>query len=384
MRLRAGLVIVGTTIAIFAAGLTAHASVQASSLACARPDGRVSASATASGVVYLGGRFTHVTDQRGVSQPRAGLAAIDLNTCDLLPWVADTNAPVNAVEVVGNTLYAGGDFTTVGGLARTRIAALDAATGAVLPFAHKVAKSVRALTFSATTLYAGGSFNSVDGVSRAKLAAFDLGSGELSSTWRPTASGSVRTLTPSASGERIYVGGSFGALDGDSAHPYMGAVNPVDGSLDTGFDPGAEFPILDLVADTRGVYAAGAGAGGHVLIWNPDGSLARPVYLTDGDVQAIAVDGDSLYIGGHFDNYCVGNTGFGSPLSCERPLPRKKLFEISLASGDLTDWAPRVNSPLGVFTATVDPASGSLCIGGDFTTIDSVRQPHFGVFAHTG
>jgi len=380
MRSRTGFIVVGATISMLAVTTVAQASVQASSRACAQPDGRVSASAIDAGVLYIGGRFTHVTDLQGGSQPRAGLAAINIASCDLLPWSANTNGYVNALDVVGSTVYAGGDFTTVGTETRIRTAALDAATGAVLPFQHSMNKSVRALTSSGLMLYAGGDFSKVDGVSRSRLAAFDLTSGALSDTWRPTASGSVRTLIPSADGGRIYVGGTFSYLDGSNSYPYLGAVNPADGTVDASFNPGATFPILDLAADARGVYAGGGGHGGHLVIWNVDGSLQRPIYQTDGDVQAVAVYGDSVYAGGHFDNYCVGNTGSGAPFICDTALTRRKLFEVSLTTGDLTSWAPKLNSPLGVFTESTDPVSGDLYVGGDFTTINSQRQAHLGAF----
>ena len=116
------------------------------------------------------------------------------------------------------------------------------------------------------------------------------------------------------------------------------------------------------------------------MVWNPDGSLQRPVFQTDGDVQAVAVSGDSLYAGGHFDNYCIGNSGAGAPFICDRPLPRRKLFEVSLTTGAVTNWAPTLNSNLGVFTESTDPQSGDLYVGGDFTTIGSVQQAHLGAF----
>jgi hypothetical protein len=388
MRSRQGLLVAGaavSTLALSVAAQTAtspaQAAVATSSRVCVQPDGRVSASTISSGVLYIGGRFTHVSDLHGVSKARGGLAAVNLSTCDLLPWTAVTNGDVHALTVAGGSVYAGGEFTTVGGLTRTRLAALDASSGDVLPFKHTVNRTVRALTVSGSTVFAGGDFSTVDGAGRAGLAGFATGSGALSSTWRPTASGSVRTLTPSATGGRIYVGGSFRSLDGSSADAYLGAVDSAGGALDTAFKPHATFPILDLVSDSRGVYAGGGGSGGHLGIWNADGSLQRPVYQTDGDVQAIAVSGDSLYAGGHFDNYCVANTGSGAPYLCTTPRQRKKLFEVSLASGAVTSWAPSLNSNLGVFSATTDPGSGQLYIGGDFTTINSAKRAHLGAFA---
>lgn len=121
--------------------------------------------------------------------------------------------------------------------------------------------------------------------------------------------------------------------------------------------------------------------GGHLAIWNLGGSLQRPIYQTDGGVQAVTVDGDSVYAGGRFVNDCVGNTGSGSPFRCDQNLTRHKLLEVSLTSGEVTDWAPVLNSTPGVFTESVDPQSGDLWVGGDFTTIDNQAQQHLGVFA---
>jgi hypothetical protein len=376
---RSVLMIVGVTVMTLLAVTVAQASVQTSSRVCAEPDGRVRVSTVGAGVMYVGGHFTHVTDLQGVSQPRSRLAAIDLTTCDVLPWAPQANGDVYALTAVGGTVYAGGDFTAVGAQSRVRLAALDATTGDVLPFSASMNNRVWTLTTEGTSLYVGGAFTKVNGLSRAKLAGFDLSSGTLS-TWRPSAAGLVRTLTASADAQEIYVGGLFTSLDGDPSHPYLGAVDSTTGALESGFNPHVAFPILDIAADTRGVYAAGGGSGGHLGVLNLDGSLQRPIYQTDGDVQAIEVDGDSVYAAGHFDNYCVGNTGSGAPFICDTPLQRYKLFEVSLTGGDLTSWAPRLNSNLGVFTATSDPATGSLWVGGDFTTINSTPHAHLGVF----
>ena len=72
------------------------------------------------------------------------------------------------------------------------------------------------------------------------------------------------------------------------------------------------------------MYAGGGGHGGHLDIYNLDGTQQQPTYQADGNVQAIAVDGDSLWAGGHFTNYCVGGTGAGAPFICDVNLERRK------------------------------------------------------------
>ena len=358
----------------------AQASLRAASRSCAQPDGRVSASTIRAGTVYVGGSFTHVTDRQGRSQPRAGLAAIDTTTCRLLPWTADTNGDVYALEAAQGILYVGGDFTKVRGKRRLHLAAVNLASGTVNTFDPRPDRPVRALAASGARLYVGGSFTKVGRASRSRLAAFKLSTRRLDRGWKPAASGTVLTLSDAPRRKRIYVGGSFRDLNARPARRYLGAVDPVRGHVVRRFDPRVAFPILSVSADTRGVYAGGGGHGGHLAVWNGNGSLQRPVYQTDGGVQAVAVEGNSLYAGGHFTNYCVGNSGAGSPFRCDKAKPRRKLLEVSLSTGRLTKWAPTLDSPRGVFTESVAPATGDLWVGGDFTTINAMKQAHVGTF----
>lgn len=354
---------------------------------CAQPDGRVSAMSISAGTVYIGGSFTHVKNRAGVSQTRTRLAAISAATCDLLPWTANADNSVTAMAVAGGTVYIGGSFLTINGLARTRIAALDGADATVLPFSPSVNNPVNALLASGSSLYMGGAFTAVEGQPRPRLAAFALSTGSLDPTWKPTANAAVYTLALGSDGQDVFVGGNFTTLNGRSQFAFVGAVTSDTGASDLAFQPsfgsGASFPILNLSADSRGLYAGGGGSGGHLVIWNLDGTLQRPVYQTDGGVQTVAVDGNSLYAGGHFGNYCSGNTGSGHPFLCTTNVPRSKLFEVSLSTGDLTSWAPKLNSPRGVFTSAVDPVTHALWVGGDFTKVGSLSLAHVARFGNS-
>jgi hypothetical protein len=350
---------------------------------CAQPDGRVDAMAFSGGTLYIGGSFTHVKSRAGVSNVRSRLAAIDTASCDLTAWTASADGTVLDLAVSGTTVYAAGDFTHVGGAARSRLAALDASSAAVLLFAPVLNKTANGLLVSGSTLYVGGKFTKVGSTTRNRLAAFDVGTGNLSSAWQPKANGVVDTLAASADGSDVYIGGSFTTLNGDAAHAYLGAVKAGNGAVDPAFAATVAYPILDLEADARGVYAGGGGHGGHLDIYNLDGSQQQPTYQTDGNVQAVAVDGDSLWAGGHFTNYCVGGTGAGAPFICDVPLERRKAFEVSLSSGQLTGWKPAFNSPFGLLVTRVDPLTHALWTGGDFTTVDGVSVAHLAQFPAT-
>lgn len=384
MRLRSPLTALAALALVLAGALPAQASVVATpTTPCAQPAGRVAAMVLVNRTLYVGGSFTQVRNRAGDLQPRANLAAVDADTCDLLPWRADTDGAVNALEAVGGVIYAGGAFTHVDGVARARLAALDA-SARVLAFDGQLDKPVRAVRVVDGTLYAGGDFTRAQGAVRSKLAAFDTGTGLVRSGWKPAANGAVTTLEASPLGGQIYVGGNFTTLVG-YAQPYVGRLNLADGSVDKTFSPWAgyaqaPFPMIVLEADGRGLYGGGGGSGGHLVLWNHDGTLQRPVYQTDGGVQSLAVDGDSLYVGGHFTNYCIGNTGSGSPYVCTNPLLRRKAFEVSLGTGQLTQWAPKFNSPHGLFASVVDPATHGLWVGGDFTKVGTKYVDHLALF----
>ena len=108
-----------------------------------------------------------------------------------------TYTSLKAIAVVGSTVYVGGDFGGVRYLAK-----LDAA-GALTQLA-RADKDVEALTVSGGTIYAAGQFTSIGLQHRGGLAAFDA-NGALTD-WQPTA-GSVNALA--VFGTTIYIGGNF-------------------------------------------------------------------------------------------------------------------------------------------------------------------------------
>lgn len=381
MRSRPLLALLATGALVLAGAAPSLASVAPSPIRpCAEPDGRVDAMAFSGTTLYIGGSFTHVKSLSGVSNVRGGLAAIDTTTCDLTAWTAPADGTVLDLVATGGTVYAAGAFKHVGGQVRSRFAALDGSTGAVLTWAPTFDKQVNGLLVSGSTLYAGGKFTKVGTTARNRLAAFDLTTGTLLSTWRPNANGDVATLAASADGTDVYVGGSFTTLNGAAQYAYLGAVDAASGSSDSTFVPAPAYPILDLEADARGVYAGGGGHGGHLDIYNLDGTPQQTTYQTDGNVQAVAVDGDSLYAGGHFTNFCVGGTGAGAPFVCDVPKTRRKAFEVQLSTGDLTSWSPAFNSPFGLLVDRVDPLTHALWVGGDFTTVNGAKVAHLAQF----
>ena len=215
-----------------------------------RPFARVTGRVTAvvpdgSGGWFIGGRFTAVE-----GAPRLNLAHL-LGDGTVTPWdpgvtgiggYFDTpslefRAPgVNALALEGNTLYAGGLFTTVGGRTRNNLAAIDATTGALSAWDPDADGEVRCLVVQGKSLYVGGEFIRIGGEPRSHIAAIDVRSGR-PTIWDANAGQRVRALA--VKGRTIYAGGDFDIIGGQRRNS-IAALDAVTGkatSWDAGLGP---------------------------------------------------------------------------------------------------------------------------------------------------
>jgi PKD repeat protein len=188
--------------------------------------------------------------------------------------------------VVGNTVYVGGQFTSArpAGAApgtletpRSHLLAYDIRTGELIPsFAPSLNGQVLVVVASpdGSRIYIGGDFTTVDGQTRRRVAAFDTASGALLPTFAPSVSGQVRAIA--ATGTTVYLGGNFTAV-GSIARTRLAALSAGDGSL----LPWAPVP------------GVGSTAG------NSDGNTA-----TSNEVMALVVTGggDQVVAAGRFDS----------------------------------------------------------------------------------
>lgn len=132
-------------------------------------DDSVRALAVSGATIYAGGVFSSIG-----GQARNGLAALSAATGTASSWNPNPDGGVYALGTSGSTIYAGGGFLSIGGQPRTNLAALDAASGLATawnpnPADPNVAsnvfdKFVEALAVSGSTVYAGGEFSSLGGV----------------------------------------------------------------------------------------------------------------------------------------------------------------------------------------------------------------------------
>ncbi|KRF34392.1 hypothetical protein ASG94_17005 [Nocardioides sp. Soil805] len=334
------------------------------------PNAAVYAVAVQGDSVYLGGDFTSLRDARtGETVARARVARISLSTGELdRGWAANVNNTVRSMAVAGDgtKVFAGGSFTSVNGQARGRVVALTTGSGALAAGWNASANdTVRSVVVHRGMVYLGGFFTSISGVSRQRAAAVSEANGALSG-FDPRADSAVWAITPSVDGDTMMLGGRFTTLRG-VARGFLGSVDAASGAVTSWAPPRActstSQPcfVLDLVARDDSVYAAVAGPGGRVTAFSASTGAIRWQRTGDGDVQSVAVDDRLVYAGGHF------GPGYGGAT-------RYNLAAVAQTNGALDpDFAPVVSNLYpGVWDLVATPSH--LVAGGGFTDIGGTGQ----------
>jgi hypothetical protein len=310
-------------------------------------------------VIFAGGTFATVN-----GTARANLAAFDASTGALVPgFVANTDKTVRAIvpSADGSSLYVGGLFKKVNGLSRYRLAKLNAATGAVDgAWAPKASAEVKALAVAGGKVYFGGAFSTVNGSTRNRAAAVDAASGSLSS-WNPNVSNTVWAITTSPDTKTVYLGGAFSTVKG-STRKNLAAVS-ASTAAPTAWKPAVTAPLRRLEAVGTQVFITMAGlstsGGNRVVSFNATTAVKQWEGTADGDVVALAIDGPTVYAGGHFD-IITGSNITGQNV-------RHHLAAFDATTGALKAWAPTVSGPHGVWALWA--SGGSVIAGGDFQVV---------------
>ncbi|MFF9769327.1 fibronectin type III domain-containing protein [Streptomyces sp. NPDC014636] len=169
-----------------------------------------------------------------------------------------TNGIVWSIASARGVVYVGGSFDSVrppgaqrgeGEVPRKNFAAFDAATGRLLPCAPSFTagpdNSVRALKTSpdGKVLYVGGSFGRVDGTGVANAAAIDTAGCSLRKDFRPPVQATVRAVD--VTDDAVYLGGDFQAVGGRTrehlaSFSRTGALLPFKADIDQ--------PVLAVLA----------------------------------------------------------------------------------------------------------------------------------------
>lgn len=254
--------------------------------------------------VYAGGNFTEIGGQK-----RQGLAALDAASGAVLPWNPNPSygiyiPTIYALALRGSTLYVGGIYSAMGGLTRNNLAALDAASGAVKAWNPGANSTVFALATAGSTVYVGGWFSIVGGQSRSRLAAVDALSTGTVTAWNPCVeAGSVNCLA--VGGGMVYVGGDFFYV-GYQSRKWLAALDAVTGAAaDWAIKP--SYPVSALSLAGLRLYGGGGYSISHhsspipylFALDRATGAATAwsPQQPGFGPISALALDGSGVYVG---------------------------------------------------------------------------------------
>jgi PKD repeat protein len=251
------------------------------------------------------------------SRWRAGLAVVGLGAlvstsvlafaepaaaADPVPWSWSTDAPATVTAdplptvqidgvawtqaIVGNTVYVGGEFQN----ARPA----GAAAGTQL-------------------------------TPRSNLLAYNLQTGALITTWNPGANAEVREITASPDGSRIYVGGAFTTIGGQTRY-HVAAFETVSGALISTFKP-----------------------------------------VTNGTVSGLKATANTVFLVG--------------PFTSVNSAPRSRLGAVDALNGSVKPLQATIEGGYGTKSIVVSPDGGKIVISGSFESVNGSTNPGRGIAA---
>ncbi len=300
--------------------------------------------------LFAGGSFNRVND--------GGANGVRLSPLDP-EKVFPSSQPNNFVKIVVEDGQGGwiiqGTFTQVGDSLRNGFAHIDA-SGKVSAWKIVANNSITSMYSVENTLYIGGYFSVINGVNREKIAAFDIPSQSLK-PWNPRITEPARTIT--ADEEVVYAAAGGGLTGNFRAKFNLFNVTDPEELL-------AEFfPTGNVVNSIRD------GNGGWYLIGNfyndvqdigkiahigADGELKEFSFHSFGQVHAAALFGDTLVIGGSFQEINF--------------VERHNLAMVNRHTGELLDWSVHCDGEV----RAMEFKNNKIYFTGPFRTIDDVPR----------
>nr|WP_244934777.1 hypothetical protein [Leptospira jelokensis] len=359
-------------------------------------------------VLYVGGTFNSPRNNAAAFFPDGTLSA----------WAPNPNATVEAIQQYENTIYLGGSFTSVlGAPTANYLVGVDNGTGNATKNDFAIDLTVTSLHLVGNQLYALGQFTMAKGITRNYAAAFEVPSGALTN-WNPSLDEAVSNpggavipfgndvvlgfnrygvnliqkknfvvfdeatgypldntpefdfgiVTMHLKGDRLFLGGSFETINGnprlgfaaiDLPHYQLNPTNFELSGLGTEiraitsgngqiFFGGYGMTIVK--GQTRNAVAAISEETLALTQWNPN--------LDTGSATSLLVVGDAVFIGGLYTSLNGNNT-----ISNYRAVDTVTGTAISLPS--------TTNYPQNdVIVQTL--FDGKIYLGGSFTTISGL------------
>lgn len=380
-------------------------------------NGEVRAIAEVGNTIVVGGTFTTIRDGgSSTNVARSYLFAYDKTTNVVNTAFAPTfNGSVDALQAGpdGASVYVGGTFTNVNGVAQTGLVRISTATGAtVTAFNAKLNGRVSDLALVGNRLYAIGFFGKSRTVALGGLGAFDTTTGvadtRLLLPLATTRTGfGVRTIDVDRGATRMVIGGNFTSVGGvarDQVAVIDLSTSPASVRADWNtrwFDftdrsrtvSTITTYVRDIDLSDDGTYfVVGTtwyypGNGDSLSRWSVSatGADIAPTWarFTGGDTitkLTIAPNG-VVYIGGHFRWYNSRPEDLSGPTAGAVTL--FGLGAIDSANGMPYQWAPTRQRGYGVL-AMVVTSTGDLLIGHDTNSVGGETRQRLAKFPLVG
>lgn len=398
-RILAGLVV--TVCAVAVGAPVAAAQARHSQIVSARPaswtphvlDGQVNSIAQVGDLVVLGGTFTRAQNAGGAAGGRARLLAFNAKTGKLTGFNPGVDGEVTKVLPAsdGKTVYIGGSFKTVRGVARSGLARVRLSDSAVMGgFVPRLDGAVTDLRLAGGRLWVAGKFWHVGSATQPALATVNVTSGAYDPFMRlqfsvpqDGAPLQVTKMDVNPAGKLVVIG-SFNQISG-YARPQIAmlATGGKTAGLDwwqtdfynedcdeefpsimrsVGFSPDGGYFVVVTTGGPRGPgtpcdesarWETGARGAGLAPSW---------VDYTGGDTAySVAVTGAAIYVGGHFR---WENNPNGNNAEAEGAVSRPGIAALDPTNGLPFSWNPTRN-PLGVGVLDMLATPAGLWIASD-------------------
>jgi len=295
------------------------------------------------------------------------------------------------VDGSGN-LFVGGDFTQVGGsISASRVARFNGTSWSALGSpTNGVDNTVHALAVSGSgTLFVGGNFTQAGSISLSRVARFNTQNGEwgtLNSSVSNGVNGIVYAFAADGSGN-LYIGGNFTQV-GDISANSVARYNTETSSwsrLGTPTNNGVSGvgATVNALAFGNGLLCvggsfsqAGGASVGNVAFYSLQSNSWAPLGVgpnvgTQGQVNAIAIAGNMVYVGGFFGT--VGNPGPSA-------ITANRVARFNTSTSSWSSLGSGSSNGVNAQVLALAISGNNLYVGGAFTQAGGATANHVARF----